>query len=310
MKIQERTFPQFSRLPPELRQHIWRLALPPTSQVYTISCFDPRVTDPHHWLAWKIISCPRRTSTAVLQTCREARECSFGYHVARQLSAEVIDPLYANKILDFDSEGDYRGVPASAVNRPSTGIRTSSFCCSDLDLVIVNPWTWRIDRREGMSYHVTSSTPYRTYLPDFVPENATPVQRVGFQSVRYLALSIPAFLFWKMKKYGASKSLMFSGVDVLFVVKELRPHMRDIPDSTARHVKYIIQECLKRGLPRDLAAQFMGLEVRDLQLVDTVSDAMKEIARLNGVRATLDSPASPSELMDSYGLASRIYASN
>jgi len=148
MDSQDRTFPQFSRLPPELRQYIWQLALPPASQVYSISYLDPHVVDPFSSLRWSIVSCPRRGSVGVLQACHEARGSRPGYHIARRLSAEVVDPCYASKIVDFDSEHEFKRLNPRIVYRPFTTISVHSFCCSNLDLVIVNPWTWRIDRKE------------------------------------------------------------------------------------------------------------------------------------------------------------------
>jgi hypothetical protein len=188
-----------------------------------------------------------------------------------------MDPFYAKKILDFDSEDEYeriRRLRSKAVSRPFTKINVSSFCCSNLDLVIVNPWTWRIDRKEGMSYHITS------WGLDTIP-----VYSLGFEGVRCLALSTQAFLYWSTEQCGALRSIGFSGVDVLFIVKELLPHMHGTAESSQLNlIKRNMERCREIWNPTNSLARVLGLDVGDLQCVDTVNDAMKEIARLNDVR--------------------------
>jgi len=287
------SFPQFSLLPAELRQYIWKFALPAPSQVYTISFFHPKLyrdpNIPHSF--WDVASCPRRAPPAVLQTCREARAMGAGYHLAYQRSSEVVDPLFAHRVTDFISEGARHELSYAFVPLPITTKRGKVLCCSNLDLVILSPWTWRIDRREGMSYHVTALD---------ARDEGLDTHAMTFTDIRYVAMSLAVFYTWFDRPRNPGM-LTFSSLHVLFIVKEMLPGaFIDTWRGTSVRWNEFSNWNLEALFERSLRSR--GWEVQELKCVETVQDAMRDIENRNSMKGSSRSLPSLSNIMDLDGV--------
>jgi hypothetical protein len=215
----------------------------------------------------------------------------------------VVDPFYANKIVDFDSEDEHKRLGSKVVPRPFAAIIVSAFCCSNLDLVIVNPLTWRIDRKEGMSYHVTTAPPV-----DLGQSRVTGMHNTRFESIRYVAMSMDAYIDRLPPEPGTSKPLTptfaFTGVEVLFIVKELPPH--GLCTFSRFDLNIRLQDFNRMLGPASTARKHLiDLDAADLVFVETINEAMKEIEIRNGVRGSSSPLPSLSELMDFDGLPNR-----
>jgi hypothetical protein len=213
------------------------------------------------------------------------------YHIAHQRSSEVVDPLYANRVIDFLSEDERDEGTNAFVPLPTTTRREKAICCSILDLVILSPWTWRIDRSEGMSYHITALDVWNKGLE---------THTISFAGIRYVAVSLGVFYTWfdNLRDPGV---LTLSGVHVLFVVKEMLPGLfKNTWSGVSVRWNEFSNWNLEARFNRFVRSR--DWDVRELKCVETVQDAMQEIENRNSMKGSSSSLPSLSNIMDLEGV--------
>ena len=263
------SFPQFSLLPAELRFQIWRLALLPSPKISTITLsytrWDPLDSQAYDGPSFEVVQgnlwyfafAPCQSLPPILFTTREAFIVGQRYyHIARQIGHEIVDTTVITDLTTVDKEiivEDYSSSMPIIIRKE----RAIPHSINDLVHVTINPKV-TIENDLPLSYHAIS---------DLYP--------LTFHGIKYLVMD--AMEFHNRMYIMNSNSLVFSGLEVLFLVMGRYDGIRDggweIPNVGAVDM----WDFLKPWERMDLEAGTAKWKAGEVVFVRSVEDALKQV---------------------------------
>lgn len=285
-------FPQFSLLPPEIRDVIWRYVLYPSTKVHKVtvtrSRWDPLdhqayAGAPTEGSIWYFALAPARRLPPHLFICRDAYEIGVKYYYRAMQTGYFLENK--NHFLDLVEDyepfrpkphveslllfGSHQYVPRFTQGIPPTQHQFQPLSCSFNSLVFLT-----LPSYSFLSADISSYAPAHPLTPTTSIHAIHASNPLSFINIPFVAVDMNDFFGWIHAPTHAT--VLFGNIKVLFFVTN---------DNDALEGKGVFGSSLKEGLKESIMQTSWGVE--RFEFVRCLEDARRAVENMENITQIL-----------------------